>query len=212
MRVIVAGERSGRIRDAFIRLNHNAASCDLFASDAPGPHYECDMWDSKITRQHWDLAIVHPVCTYLCNSGVRWLYEHPWRWELMRSGAHSFKACLDHFPADHVAAENPIMHKYAIDIVGRGHDQLVQPFWFGDKKTKATCWWLKNLPPLVKTNDVGPAPKNGTPEYAEWAECHYASPGAARSKLRSTFYPGMADACAQQWSAAVLKSLQGNKS
>lgn len=199
MKVIIACERSGRLRDAFIRYGHDAISCDIFPSDVSGPHLECDMWDSRVTRQHWDLAIIHPMCTYLCNSGVRWLQEHQWRMNLMRAGAYFFKAALEDFPAERVAAENPIMHKYAIDIVGRKHDQLVQPSWFGDKKTKATCWWLKNLPPLVKTNDVGPAPKSGTPEYAEWAECHHASPGPERAKLRSTFYPGMSDACAAQW-------------
>ncbi|KKL73945.1 hypothetical protein LCGC14_2069860 [marine sediment metagenome] len=199
MKVLVACEFSGTVRDAFIRAGHDAMSCDLLPTESPGPHYQGDMWDTNITKQHWDLAIIHPTCQYLCNSGVRWLYEHPWRMNLMRAGAYFFKAALDDFPAERVAAENPIMHKYAIEIIGRGHDQLVQPSWFGDKKTKATCWWLKNLPLLVKTNDVGPAPKSGTPEYAEWAECHHASPGADRWKLRSTFYPGMADACAAQW-------------
>jgi hypothetical protein len=118
---------------------------------------------------------------------------------LMRSAAFFFKAALDEFPAERVAVENPIMHKYAIEIIGRKPDQLVQPWWFGDKKMKATCWWLKNLPLLIKTDDVGPAPKSGAPEYAEWAECHYASPSPDRAKLRSTFYPGMSDACAVQW-------------
>lgn len=159
------------------------------------------MWDSRVTRQHWDLAIIHPMCTYLCNSGVRWLYEHPWRWKLMVAGAQFFKACLDDFPAERVAVENPIMHGHAVKIVGREADQTVQPHHFGDPFMKATCWWLKNLPKLKKTNPLE-VPKDPV-ERRKWAEVHNASPGPERAKLRSTFYPGMSDACAAQWGTSA---------
>lgn len=115
---------------------------------------------------------------------------------MMRAGAYTIRACLQ-FPAERVAVENPIPHGHAVEIIGRPQDQIVQPWWFGDKKMKATGWWLNNLPPLEKTNDVGPPPRNGDPEYAEWAEVHYASPGADRGKVRSKFYLGMAEALTQ---------------
>ncbi len=196
MKVLVACEFSGTVRDAFIRAGHDAMSCDLLPTESPGPHYQGNVFD--IIADGWDLMIAHPDCTYLNNAGVRWLHERPWRWHLMRSAAHFFKAFMD-APIEYKAIENPIMHGYGKEIIGRCQDQVVQPWWFGDRKMKATCWWLDNLPPLVKTDDVGPAPKSGTPEYAEWAECHHASPGKDRGKLRSEFYPGMADACAKQW-------------
>ena len=152
MKVLVACEFSGTVRDAFIRAGHDAMSCDLLPTESPGPHYQGDMWNAHSTRQHWDLAIIHPTCQYLCNRGVRWLYEHPWRWNLMRSAAYFFKACLEDFPADRVAVENPIMHGHALEIIGKEADQVVQPHYFGDPFLKATCWWLKNREPLEKTN------------------------------------------------------------
>ena len=195
MKVLVACEFSGTVRDAFIRAGHDAISCDLLPTESPGPHIQGDMWDTKITKQHWDLAIIHPSCRYLCNSGVRWLHEHPWRMNLMRSGAFSFKACLDDFPAESVAVENPIMHPYAIEIIERKPDQIVQPWWFGDPFLKATCWWLRNLRPLEKTSVLTP-PKDPA-ERRKWAAVHQAGPGDDRWKRRSKFYPGMAEACTQ---------------
>ena len=192
---MVACEFSGTVRDAFIRAGHDAMSCDLLPTESPGPHYQGDVWD--IIYDGWDLMVAHPSCKYLTNAGVRWLHTQPCRWDLMRSGAYFFKAFLD-VPIEHIAVENPIMHGYAKEIIGCEQDQTVQPWWFGDKKMKATCWWLKNLRKLEKTNVVGPPPKDPV-ERRKWAECHQASPGPDRWKVRSVFYPGMSDACAAQW-------------
>ena len=197
MRVLVACEFSGTVRDAFIRHGHDAMSCDLLPTESPGPHYQGDVFD--IVNNGWDLVVAHPECKYLTNAGVRWLHERPWRWGLMRSAAEFFKAFFD-VPIKRKAIENPIMHGYAKEIIGRSQDQVVQPWWFGDEKMKATCWWLEGLPELEKTNDVGPPPKDPA-KRRKWAECHQASPGRDRWKIRSTFYPGMADACAAQWGA-----------
>lgn len=146
----------------------------------------------------WDIAIFHPPCTYLCNSGVRWLHTEEGRWDKMREGAEFFKSLLE---ADipHIAVENPIMHKYAKEIVGRAQDCSVQPWEHGHGETKRTCFWLKNLPPLKPTNIV-----EGR-EGRIWK----LSPGEDRWKLRSMTYPGIAKAMAEQWSAYVLKEKYG---
>lgn len=195
MKVLIACEFSGTVRDAFIRAGHDAVSCDLLPTESPGPHIVGDV--TGILRQGWDLMVAHPPCTFLCNSGVRWLWERPERMEHMVDGARFFRLLLS-APIPMIAIENPIMHKYGKAIIGRDQDQTVQPHWFGDKKIKATCLWLKGLPRLYKTNDVGPPPKDLS-ERRKWADCHQASPGPDRGKIRSVFYKGMADAMAIQW-------------
>lgn len=132
--------------------------------------------------------IAHPPCTYLCNSGVRWLHSDPERWAKMREGAELFRTLLD-APIPHIAVENPIVHKYAVEIIGRRQDCVVQPWQHGHPETKATCLWLKNLPPLVPTNIV---------EGRE-ARVHRLPPSSDRWKLRSTTLPGIASAMAEQW-------------
>ena len=189
MKVLVACEYSGKVRDAFISQGHDAMSCDLLPTDVDGPHYQGDVFD--IIDQGWDLMIAHPPCTYLTNSGVRWLHERPGRWEQLRDGAEFFKALLE---ADipMIAVENPIMHKYAIEIIGRKQDQIVQPWQFGHGETKATGFWLKNLPPLMPT------------EIVEGREqrIHKLAPSADRWKIRSETFTGIAEAMAKQWGEA----------
>jgi hypothetical protein len=186
MRVLVACEYSGKVRDAFIAQGHDAMSCDLLPSDVPGPHYQGDVFD--IIDQGWDLMIAHPPCTYLSNSGVRWLYSQPGRWDLMKGGANFFKALLE---ADipMIAVENPIMHKHAVEIIGRRQNQVVQPWQFGHGETKGTCFWLKGLPKLVPT------------EVVEGREqrIHRLPPSADRWKIRSETFSGIANAMANQW-------------
>jgi hypothetical protein len=191
LKVLVGCEYSGAVRDAFIALGHDAMSCDILPTDNPGPHYQGDVMD--IINDGWDIAVFHPPCTYLCNSGVRWLSTDPQRWPLMEEGAKFFKALLE---ADipHIAVENPIMHKYAKAIIGRGQDCSVQPWEHGHGETKRTCFWLKNLPAIKPTNIV-----EGR-EGRIWK----LSPGADRWKLRSQTYPGIAKAIAEQWSAYVI--------
>ena len=197
MKVLVACEFSGAVRDAFRALGHDAWSCDLLPSETEGLHIQDDVLN-RLTWTHWDLLVAHPPCTFLANSGVRWLYggkgttPDPVRWEKMKAGAEFFKALLD-APIERVAVENPIMHRYAREIVGRGHDQTIQPWQFGHGETKATCLWLKGLPKLVPTKIVdGRQPR-----------VHFASPGPDRWKERSRTMTGIAEAMAAQWGGRV---------
>lgn len=186
MRVLVVCEFSGIVRDAFREKGHYAMSCDLLPTESPGPHYRGDVRD--VLGDDWDLMIAHPPCTYLANSGVRWLYEKENRWQDLIEGASFFRELLN-APIPHRAVENPVMHKWARKIVGRGPDQTIQPWQFGHGETKATCLWLENLPPLEPTEIV---------EGRE-ARVHRMPPGPERSKERSRFFTGIAEAMADQW-------------
>lgn len=194
MRVLVGCEYSGTVRDAFLAAGHDAMSCDLLPTDAPGPHHQGDVRD--VLDAGWDLAVFHPSCTYLCNSGVRWLTTEPDRWKLMVDAAVFFRELLD-APIPRVAVENPVMHHYAATIVGRRQTQIVQPWMFGHPERKATGLWLRNLPPLVISDDV--RPEMATMPKRLTDRIHYAAPGPDRWKLRSTTYTGIAAAMAQQW-------------
>lgn len=194
MRVLVGCEYSGTVRDAFIRAGHDAISCDLLPTDAPGPHYQGDVFD--IIDDGFELAIFHPPCTYLCNSGVRWLSTDITRWPHLIDGATFFRRLLD-APIPRIAVENPIMHKYAAAIIGRRQDQLVQPWMFGHPESKGTGLWLKNLPPLVATEDVRGV-MDSLP-VGQRNRIHYVPGGPDRWKIRSTTFAGIAEAFAQQW-------------
>lgn len=197
MRVLVACEYSGRVRDAFIRRGHEAMSCDILPTDSPGPHYQGDV--QNILGDDWDLMVAHPPCTYMTNSGVTWLHKDPTRWAKLDDAAAFFKLLLD-APIEKIAVENPIMHKYAKERIGGvKQTQVVQPWMFGHTEQKATCLWLKNLPPLVPTNDVK-AEMLQLPDN-ERQRLHYLPPSADRWKLRSTTYMGIAEAMADQWGA-----------
>lgn len=194
LRVLVAREYSGVVRDAFTARGHYAMSCDLLPTDAPGPHYQGDVRD--IMNDGWDLMIAHPPCTYLTNSGVRWLYSEDKRWQHLIDGAAFFRDLL-HAPIPRVAVENPVMHGWAAKIVGQRQAQVIQPWMFGHPETKATGLWLRNLPPLISTEDV--KGYMATLPAKERNRIHYASPGPDRWKLRSTTYAGIAAAMADQW-------------
>ena len=186
MRVLVACEFSGAVRDAFKEAGHDAWSCDLLPSDTEGNHIVGNVLD--VINDGWDLMIAHPPCTYLCNSGVSWLHKDESRWSKMRDGALFFKQLMDaNIPQ--IAIENPIMHKYAVTVIGRRQDQLVQPWQHGHGETKATGFWLKNLSKLTPTNIV-----DGREQ-----RLHKLGPSPDRWKLRSTTYPGIAKAMATQW-------------
>ena len=197
-RVLVACEFSGTVRDAFIRYGHDAISCDLLPTESPGPHITGDIRDVDLSQ--FDLMIAHPHCTYLTNAGVRHLHDSvasrngvraqvsgSERWVAMFEGAEFFNF-LAAAPIRRIAIENPIPHKYARALIGR-YTQLIQPWQFGHGETKATCLWLKNLPPLTPTNIV---------EGRE-ARVHRMSPGPDRWKERSRTYKGIASAMAEQW-------------
>lgn len=194
MKVLVACEYSNRVRDAFRDRGHDAISCDFLPAENGDPHYLGDVRD--ILYDGWDMMIAHPPCTYLTNAGVCHLYKDPERWGKMRDGAEFFKLLLD-APIPKKAIENPIMHKYAVEIIGRRQDQVVQPWMFGHMEQKATCLWLVGLLPLVQTNNVKEEmmklPKR------ERERLHYLPPSPDRWKIRSTTYQGIANAMAEQW-------------
>ena len=206
MRVLVACEYSGRVRDAFIALGHDAISCDMLPSESDkGPHYQGDVFD-LIGNEHFDLMVAHPPCTFLTNSGVSWLHKDPTRWAKLDEGAAFFKRLL-HAPIAKKCLENPIMHKYARERVGRNKTQVIQPWMFGHTEQKATCLWLDGLPPLRPTNVVK-AEMMKLPKR-ERERLHYCSPGPDRWKERSRTYSGVAEAMAAQWGLAPNVELTG---
>jgi len=193
-RVLIAGEYSGRVRDAFIGAGWNALSCDLLPTEAPGPHYQGDVRD--ILGDGWDMMIAHPPCTRLCNSGVRWLKAPPPGKTIdemqcdLEAGAELFSTLLN-APIARVAIENPVMHRHAKALIS-GYvppAQSIQPWQFGHGETKRTCLWLKNLPLLKPVNIV---------EGRE-GRIHRMSPGPDRWKERSRTFEGIAQAMADQW-------------
>jgi hypothetical protein len=185
---IVGCEYSGRVREALRSRGVNAVSVDLLPSEDGSPHHiQGDL--AEFLGLRWSLAIFHPPCTRLCNSGVRWLAERN-LWEDMREGAAFFMACLN-ANAARVAVENPVMHRYAREIVGARADFSVQPWQFGDPAKKRTCFWTRGLPPLQPTSTMTAADAR--------PDCHLASPGPARWKERSRTYQGIANAIADQW-------------
>jgi len=191
MRVLVGCEESGRVRDALLALGHDAYSCDLLPTRSrPERHFQCDVL--TILDQGWDMAIFHPVCRYLANSGVRWLHTDPSRWPKMFDGADFFLSLLN-APIPKVAVENLVMHKYAKRLIGRNADFSLQPYEHGDPFTKRTCFWTRNLPKIVPTNIVS----------ERTAKVHLMPPGPDRERLRSETEPGVAAALAMQWGGRV---------
>jgi len=184
MRVLVACEYSGTVRDAFIRAGHYAASCDLLPSESSlGDHYQCSVLD--ILDHGWDLMIAHPPCTHLAVSGAKWFYKKT----VEQAEALAFVQLLMDAPISCIALENPIS---VISSRIRKPDQIIQPWQFGHGETKATCLWLKNLPKLMPTNIVD----------GREARIHKLPPSPDRWKLRSTTYKGIAAAMADQWGNA----------
>lgn len=180
MRVLVACEFSGIVRDAFRRAGHDAWSCDVLPTEAPGQHFERDVL--MLLRDGWDLLIAHPPCTYLAVSGARWW---PGRQQEQRDAITFCRALLD-APIPRIAMENPIGR---LSTVLRKPDQIIQPWMFGHGETKATCLWLKGLPKLIPTQVV----------EGRQLRVHYASPGPDRWKERSRTLTGIAEAMASQW-------------
>lgn len=194
MRVLVACEYSGRVRDAFRASGHDAMSCDLLPTEAPGPHHTGSVLD--VLDDGWDLMIAHPPCTYLANSGVQWLHKRPERWELMRQGAAFFLELLT-APIPRIAVENPVPHKYARELIGRP-TQYVEPHDYGPLESKKTGLWLRNLPPLLAAQDGRAATYARTP--AERMPGWWGGGGNARTgHKRSLTSTGIAQAMADQW-------------
>lgn len=186
--VLVACEFSGIVRDAFIARGHYAMSCDLLPAERPGPHAQCDVRTLLTGPQRWDLLIAHPPCTHLAVSGARWFRQK----RAQQEAALDFVRELLAAPVPHIALENPVS---IISSRIRKPDQIIQPWQFGHGETKATCWWLKNLPPLQPTQIVD----------GRAARVHLAPPSPDRWKERSRTLPGIAAAIADQWGAYVAR-------
>lgn len=196
MKVLVACEFSGRVREAFAKRGHDATSCDLLQTEIPGKHYIGNVQD--ILYDEWDLVIAHPPCTFMAQSGVQWLSKDPGRKEKMIEAVNFFNLFLRH-PCKHIAIENPIMHSCAKNLLHeqKRWTQKIQPYMFGHLETKATCLWLKNLPKLRVTDNVESkliGMKKSDKEKIFWEP-----PGPDRWKNRSRTYSGIAEAMAEQW-------------
>lgn len=180
MRVLVACEFSGIVRDAFLAREHDALSCDLLPTESPGPHYQGDVRD--VLGDGWDLMIAHPPCTHLAVSGARWFKDK----QAEQEEALAFVRLLLDAPIPRIALENPVS---IISSRIRKPDQIIQPWMFGHGETKATCLWLKGLQPLQPTQVV----------EGRAAAVHRMPPSPDRWKKRSLTYPGIAQAMATQW-------------
>lgn len=200
MKVLIACEYSGIVRDAFLARGHDAWSCDLLPTESnSNRHIQGDV--REVLHWGWDLLMVaHPPCTRLCNSGVRWLSKPPrgktvedMQRELV-DGASLFSDCWN-APIERICIENPVMHKHAKALIAnyREFSQSIQPWQFGHGEVKRTCLWLKGLPKLTATHVV-----NG-----RTARVHRMPPSPDRARERSRFFPGIAKAMADQWGGLV---------
>jgi len=187
-RILVACEYSGIVRDAFTKKGHYAMSCDLLSTESEGPHYQGDI--NNVLYKNWDLIIAHPPCTRLANSGVRWLAERN-LWDDLNEACKFFNLFKNH-PCKHIAIENPIPHKYAVEKIGK-YDQLIQPWQFGHGESKAICLWLKELPKLKPTKIVEER------EQKVWKM----GPSKNRAKERARFYNGIGEAMVNQWEKVI---------
>jgi len=180
MKILIACEYSGVVRDAFTAKGHDVMSCDLLPTESPGKHYQGDVFD--IINDGWDLMIAHPPCTHLSVSGARWFKDK----QVEQKAAIEFFMDLINADIPKIAVENPIS---IMSTKYRKPDQIIQPWQYGHGETKATCLWLKNLPKLDPTNIV-----DGREQ-----RIHKLPPSKDRWKLRSLTYQGIADAMADQW-------------
>jgi hypothetical protein len=194
MKVLVACEYSGIVRDAFTVKGHDAWSCDILPTESPGNHFQGDVLEHL--DKGWDLMIAHPPCTHLAVSGARWFTEGKKSWSLQEDALDFVRKLLE-APINKIALENPVS---VISTKIKKPNQIIQPFEYGHDVTKKTCLWLKNLPNLKPTKIVKPdiVLVNGK----KMSRMHYESfklPSKERSKVRSKFYTGIAKAMADQW-------------
>ena len=195
MKVLIACEFSGTVRDAFARRGHDAMSCDLLPTEKDGPHYQGSVFD--IINDGWDLMIAHPPCTYLSSSGQHWNKRRPERAAQTEEAIQFFMA-LANAPIPQIAIENPVG---CISTRWRKPDQIIQPHQFGHDASKATCLWLKGLDTLWPTTIVIPRMVNGRPRWGNQTDSgqNKLGPSADRWAIRSLTYPGIAEAMAEQW-------------
>ena len=218
MRILIACEYSGTVRDAFIARGHEAMSCDLLPTEKPGPHYQGSVID--IINDGWDLMVAHPPCTYLSVSGMHWT-TRGLRDPQLTEAALAFVRSLMDAPIERIAIENPVS---VISSRIRKPDQIINPYHFGHDASKKTCLWLKNLPRLQPTQHIEPrwlccgaelpvgvgkygcvncgGKKAARPRWGNQTASgqNNLGPSEDRWKIRSATFQGIADAMAQQWS------------
>lgn len=200
MKVLVACEYSGIVRDAFSSAGHDAYSCDLIPSISPGKHIIADAIET-IYQYKWDLVIAHPPCTYLCKAQL-FRCKPGTKYEMMQQTAVEFFKQIYYSPIKHIAIENPIG---ALTRLFRPPDQIIYPWQFGDIHSKDICLWLKNLPPLIST-------LYNTKRIPISNHVNGQMTQEQKSKIRSKFFPLVAQAMANQWSEEYLFSPARNKS
>ncbi len=202
MKVLVACEFSGIVRDAFRAKGHDAWSCDLESDADNSPwHFQQDVTEI-IYDDCWEMLIAHPPCTYLANSGVHWLHKDETRWKKMIEAAVFFRLFLC-APINKICVENPVIHKYAIEHIGEKYAQTIQPYEFGQPESKRTCLWLKNLPKLMPTK-ILEKPGKGYWDNQTPSGQNKLGPSVDRARIRSTTYQGIADAMADQWGNLLI--------
>lgn len=196
MRVLIACEHSGTVRDQFIALGHEAMSCDLLDTDTPGPHYRGDVRDVLTAR--WDMILAFPPCTHLAVSGAKHFAQK--RADGRQQEGIEFFLMFTKLECPRVAIENPVG---IMSSVYRKPDQIIQPWMFGDPFTKTTCLWLKGLAPLRPTNIVDKGERHVTKSgksLPKWYNDALSLPPAQRAIVRNKTFPGIARAMAEQWS------------
>ncbi len=192
MKVLIACEYSGVVRDAFLARGHEAMSCDLLPTDSPGPHHEGDVFD--VIDQGWDLMIAHPPCTDLAVSGAKHFAAKIADGRQQR--ALDFVQRLLDAPIDKICLENPVS---VISSKIRKPNQIIQPWMFGHEATKTTCLWLKNLPSLEASQIVDKGARHVTKSGKSLPAWYNLPPSKDRWKIRSATFPGIAKAMAEQW-------------
>ena len=195
MKILIACEYSGKVRDAMRRRGHEAVSCDLLPTDVPGPHYQGDVFD--IINDGWDMMIGFPPCTYVCVSGLHWNQKMPGRQQKTDEAIAFFKKLLS-VDIPYIALENPVG---CLSTYVRKPDQIIQPYQFGHDASKKTCLWLKNLPLLKPTKYIQPRIVNGKARWGNQTDSgqNNLPPTKDRWKIRSETYTGIAEAMAEQW-------------
>lgn len=204
MRVLVACEFSGIVREAFKPYCDFVLSCDLLPSEIKGNHYQGDVKD--ILYDDWDLLIAFPPCTFLCSSGMHWNHRKPERWKQTQKALALFYTFVN-APIEKIAIENPVG---ILSSQYRKPDQIIQPYQYGDDASKATCLWLKNLPRLQPTQYVNPRFVNGACRWSNQTDSgqNKLSESENRAMERSKTYNGIAKAMASQWSKPCLVQME----
>lgn len=195
MKILVGCEKSGKVRDAFLKKGHDALSCDILPTDSPGPHYQGNVLD--IINDGWDLGIFFPTCTYLTSSGLHWNKRIKGRQQKTEEALQFVKAIFNS-NIEKLSLENPIG---CISTRVRKPDQIIQPYNFGEDASKATCLWLRNLPLLIPTRYIKPRIVKGKKRWSNQTDSgqNKLGPSEDRARIRGITYQGIADAMAEQW-------------